>query len=90
MAKHEYRILSRNTQGALATVVESFLDGGWQLAGGVVIRDEKEYVQAEGYDPVEEVVTKFYQTILRTTYAPSLAKEAVMDHATGEVTYSEN
>lgn len=88
MAKHEYRILSRSTQGALVEIVEEFLDAGWQLVGGIVIHDEKEYVQAEGYDPVEEEVVKFYQAILRVEHPRPMAEIRVADEEV--VLYSEN
>lgn len=57
MAKHEYRILSRNTQGALADIVEEFLDNGWQLVGGL-------FIERQGKEP-----PVFYQAILRTSLA---------------------
>ena len=90
MAKHEYRILSRSTEGDLADVVEGFLNAGWQTVGGMCIHTEKEFVEVQGYIPTEEEITKFYQAILRTTHAPSMGKEVVMDHVSGEVVYSEN
>jgi hypothetical protein len=65
MAKHEYRILSRRTEGGLAAIIEDFMNDGWQLAGGVFVHETTEYAQAQGYDPVAEKVTKFYQAITR-------------------------
>ncbi len=66
MAKHEYRIISRRTEGALAKAIEGFLNSGWQLVGGVCVHTESEYTQAEGYAQTREEVTKFYQAITRS------------------------
>ena len=96
MTKHEYRILSRDTQGKLADVVEEFLNAGWQLAGGVFVLHKVEKVGIEMIpdthftQPAYEEVLTFYQAILRYIHDPSIGKEAMMDHKTGEVIYSEN
>ena len=78
MAKHEYRIVTRKTQGDLAEAVEAFLNAGWQLAGGFFVEQRPDGSRI------------FYKDVLRITLAPSIGKEAVMDHVTGEVIYSEN
>ena len=78
MTQHDYRIISRKSQGALADAIDTFLNDGWQLVGGLFIEQRPDGSRL------------FYQAILRTAYKPSIGKEAVLNHETGAVTYSEN
>ena len=90
MAKHEYRILSRRTKGGLAAIGEEFLNDGWQLVGGVSVRTEKEYVQAQELYPVVEEVVKFYQAITRSKDSRPVAHIHFEDTKEVVNLYSEN
>ena len=98
MAKHEYRILSRNTQGGLATVVKEFLDAGcWQLVGGVFVLKSVEKTGVEmvpdthyTQSTFKETLT-FYQAILHVRYPSPLDKKMAVNEAFEPVDlYSEN
>ena len=78
MAKHEYRILSRKTEGGLATVVEEFLDAGWQLVGGI-------FIERQGKEP-----PVFYQAILRTTLSTPAMQIHIEDARETVNLYSKN
>ena len=91
MAKHEYRILSRKTEGGLAAVVEEFLNDGWQLVGGVCIHTQPEMVPYEsGFGAEKKETTSFYQAITRLWNPVPRAIGKVITADEEVLLYSEN
>ena len=91
MAKHEYRILSRKTEGGLAAIIEEFLDAGWQLVGGVFVHTQPEMVPYEsGFGAEKKDMTKFYQAITRSKDSRPVAQIHFEDAREVVDLYSEN
>ena len=96
MAKHEYRILSRKTEGGLAAIVEEFLNAGWQLVGGVhidrdVVSTGREQISDTHYQqPKFETVLTFYQAILHVTNPRPVTEIHIEDAREVMDLYSEN
>ena len=91
MAKHEYRILSRRTEGGLAAIVEEFLNDGWQLVGGMFVHTQPEMVPYEsGFGAEKKDTTKFYQAITRVWNPQPVAIGKVVTADEERIIYSEN